>query len=228
MKNIIVLGLFIILISCSNRFKSKDNLNGLWIPDSVNWKNASFESILIFDDTSFVKIASTNILLKNDTLQLMTEPGFVLSSGIIKDLNHNMKTISYRTLYRYIQIEGEKIPSEIINDTLKVDRGKDSLLLYYSNKLYRRTNKISKESQERLKSLVDTFLPELKQRFNVSTDEMVKAGYGGGTRNYFRFGQHNTIYNIYDAGQFMWGRTLGHSGFSLSSGLRGPRSLGYE
>jgi hypothetical protein len=61
----------------------------------------------------------------------------------------------------------------------------------------------------------------LQNEFNVSTDEMVKAGYGGGTRTYFRFGQHNTIYNIYDAGQFMWGRALGHSGFSLSSGLRG-------
>lgn len=61
----------------------------------------------------------------------------------------------------------------------------------------------------------------LQNDFNVSTDEMVKAGYGGGTRTYFRFGQHNTIYNIYDAGQFMWGRALGHSGFSLSSGLRG-------
>ena len=61
----------------------------------------------------------------------------------------------------------------------------------------------------------------LQDKFNVSTEEMVKAGYGTGTRTYFRFGQHNTIYNIYDAGQFMWGRALGHSGFSLSSGLRG-------
>ncbi|WP_412476620.1 hypothetical protein [Flavobacterium sp. TBRC 19031] len=61
----------------------------------------------------------------------------------------------------------------------------------------------------------------LQNEFNVSTDEMVKAGYNGGSRTYFRFGQHNTIYNIYDAGQFMWGRALGHSGFSLSSGLRG-------
>jgi len=61
----------------------------------------------------------------------------------------------------------------------------------------------------------------LQSEFKVPTDEMIKAGYDGGSRTYFRFGQHNTIYNVYDAGQFMWGRALAHSNFSLSSGLTG-------
>lgn len=73
-----------------------------------------------------------------------------------------------------------------------------------------------------LASYSDWDFPYLLQtEFKVSTEEMVKAGYDGGARTYFRFGKHNTIYNIYDAGQFMWGRALGHSSFSLSSGLKG-------
>ena len=168
MRDKIVLGLLALFFSCSNSSKNSNslkntpNLNGTWIPDSTNRTNASFESILIYDDTSFIKIASTNTFLKNDTIQLMTEPGFVLSSGIIKDLN-NSKAISYRTWYRHIKIEGEKIPSDVIHESLKIEKGNGSLLFYYSNKRYRKTSKISKESQERLKTLVNTFLPELKQ-----------------------------------------------------------------
>jgi hypothetical protein len=84
-------------ISRSNSRKNTYDLNGKWVPDSIDWKNASFESLLIYDDTSFVRIASTNMLLKNDSIQLMTEPGFVLSSGTMKGANPSNKTVSYRT-----------------------------------------------------------------------------------------------------------------------------------
>jgi len=63
----------------------------------------------------------------------------------------------------------------------------------------------------------------LRKMFDIPNEEMSKAGYniGGDASEYFRFGKHNTLYNIYDAGQFVWGRAVGHSGFSLEDGLWG-------
>lgn len=61
----------------------------------------------------------------------------------------------------------------------------------------------------------------LKGEFGVSDLEMNKAGYFGGTTSYFKFGTNSTLYNIYDAGQFIWGKASQMSGFNLSSILSG-------
>ena len=65
------------------------------------------------------------------------------------------------------------------------------------------------------------FPTRLSKEFKISAEEQNNAGYFGGSRTYFRFGNHNGIYNLYDAGQFMWGRAAAHSSFSLGSLLNG-------
>lgn len=73
-----------------------------------------------------------------------------------------------------------------------------------------------------LKSYGDWDFPTgLKMEYKVSNEEMNKAGYDVGTRNYFKFGKHNIIYNIADAGQFLWGNAVSNSGFLLESALEG-------
>ncbi|MBF7093628.1 hypothetical protein IUY40_19070 [Flavobacterium sp. ALJ2] len=61
----------------------------------------------------------------------------------------------------------------------------------------------------------------LKMEYKISNEEMNKAGYNGGSRTYFKFGKHNVIYNIADAGQFLWGNAVSNSGFLLESALDG-------
>jgi hypothetical protein len=61
----------------------------------------------------------------------------------------------------------------------------------------------------------------LKMEYKISNEEMNKAGYIGGSRTYFKFGKHNIIYNIADAGQFLWGNAISNSGFLLEQALNG-------
>ncbi|WP_394775419.1 hypothetical protein [Flavobacterium sp.] len=67
----------------------------------------------------------------------------------------------------------------------------------------------------------------LKMEYKISNEEMNKAGYNGGSRTYFKFGKHNIIYNIADAGQFLWGNAVSNSGFLLESALEGVNNYEY-
>jgi len=67
----------------------------------------------------------------------------------------------------------------------------------------------------------------LKMEYKISNEEMNKAGYTGGSRTYFKFGKHNIIYNIADAGQFLWGNAVSYSGFLLNSALEGVNAYEY-
>jgi hypothetical protein len=160
---LLALGFF----SCSNPQENIVNLNGIWIPKSIDWEEGSFEIFYVYNDTCFAKIASTQVLVESDSISFMSEPGFILSDGKLKSNEKNV-AISYRILYRFINIEGEKIPSNIITDTLKLKKEKDSVTSFnYQNKDYIRTDYFTTESKERMKSIATKFATKLKEEYKL-------------------------------------------------------------
>jgi hypothetical protein len=153
--------------SCSNPQENIVTLKGLWIPKSINWEEGSFEIFYVYNDTCFAKVASTQVLLENDSISFMSEPGFILSDGKLKS-NKKYVAISYRILYRFIKIKGEKIPSNIITETLKLKKEKDSVTSFnYQNKDFIRTDYFTMDSKERIKSIATKFASKLKEEYKL-------------------------------------------------------------
>jgi hypothetical protein len=167
MRYTYILALFLGFFSCSNSSKEINDLNGVWIPKIIDWKDGSFETLYIYDDTSFVKLGSTNFLSKKDSIEFMIESGFNLSAGTLGISKNEFVRLSYRIWYRNIKIVGEKLPSSIMNDSIAVHHVKDSLVIKYSGKDYSRTSYITHEGYKKLKSIVKIVLPELKKESKI-------------------------------------------------------------
>ncbi|MFN8349575.1 MAG: hypothetical protein U0X91_31535 [Spirosomataceae bacterium] len=152
---------FLLQISCEN---SNENYNGIWIPETINWKEGNFETIYIENDTSFVKISSTNLLLRSDSIQFMTEPGFILSAGSIIKTDNKFLEAKYNIWYKFINLQGEKLPSKTIKETIKIEKKANMISLIYRNKIYLKTNKFSNESKIQLLNISNGFLENLKKK----------------------------------------------------------------
>jgi len=68
-------------------------------------------------------------------------------------------TISHRVVYRFIGISGEKIPGDLITDTLWLKNEKDHTVSFsYQTTTFEQSSKINFESRERLKSIATNYL----------------------------------------------------------------------
>jgi hypothetical protein len=160
-KYIALLTIILLVISCDRNIKK--DLNGIWIPEKVDWKKGDFATIYVYNDTSFVKIASTNALLKNDSIAFSTDEGFVFSSGNVKNLNGAQVKLSYRIWYKFIKMNHEKLPGKLIIDTANiVTKDNHTPHLKFHNEDYLRTNKFTKNSKRQLLNIAANFLELIK------------------------------------------------------------------
>jgi len=137
-----------------------NRLNGIWIPESINWEDGSFK-ILYIRDTSFVQIASNQSKDDKDSIYFMVEPGFNLSAGTIH-INDNIAVIYIQDLYKHTPLISDNLPSSVKVDTIYLDEKKNDALMY-QEKLYRKTVLFKNESQDKIDSIAINFAQFLKK-----------------------------------------------------------------
>ncbi|WP_276484149.1 hypothetical protein [Paraflavitalea pollutisoli] len=71
--------------------KPAPSLNGTWIPEKINWKEGSFYSLLIQQDTSITLVAATSHKNKDGSIDFGTQPGFIVRHGTIIPVSNTAK-----------------------------------------------------------------------------------------------------------------------------------------
>jgi hypothetical protein len=159
MKKSIVLIAILFVFGCNGKSQT---LSGIWIPQTVNWKDGDFSNFYFLNDTSVIIIPSTQKKIK-DSIYFETEPGFNLLKGSIKQTSPNTYLISSKAIYRFIKLPAVK-GNEIYVDTLhvihqnnKITKIKINSSFYVPGDLY------TKKSKERIYSIVTKMVPEIEK-----------------------------------------------------------------
>lgn len=159
--------LFLIVVtslSCKNTNQTPGKLQGVWIPETIDWKDGSFK-ILSIRDSCFTQISATQSKDDKDSIHFMIEPGFNLSAGAIH-IKDTVAVVSIRDLYKHIPRLGEKIPGSMRIGTLNVLDSKGFLV--YQGKYYKKTNMFKRESQDIIDSISINFAKKLKPLATLS------------------------------------------------------------
>ena len=83
-------------------------------------------------------------------------------------VDENEISISYRILYRYIEIKREKIPGDLVGEKLKLTLAKNGLLSFiYNEKEYEPANRINAESKKRLKSIATNYIKSFEEKQGI-------------------------------------------------------------
>lgn len=147
---------FLFFICChTNKIDSK-GLEGFWIPESIDWKDASFK-ILYIKDTLFFQVASTQAKDEKDSLYFMVEPGFNLAGGKISSIG-NYSVVGIQDLYKDIPLLSDKFPGPIKLDTLFID-ARNPNLLRYQHIEYKRTEMLKQKSKNEINVILKRFSP---------------------------------------------------------------------
>lgn len=152
----IFLVIIFVLLGCKEN-KTPEKLEGIWIPETIDWKDGSFK-FLRMHDTSFIQISATQSKDDKDSIYFQVEPGLNFSAGRIEANNNNTAIVHFRDLYKHVPLISEKFPGEIKNDTIHIDRD----FIIYQGKPYRRTEMFKKESIDQMTSISKYYLDRLK------------------------------------------------------------------
>lgn len=159
MKKIIVLSIILCNFGCNGKSQT---LSGIWIPQTVNWKEGDFSNFYFLNDTSVVIIPSTQKKIK-DSIYFETEPGFNLLKGSIKQTSLNTYLISSKAIYRFIKLP-DLTGNEIYIDTLHVIRQYNKIAkIKINSSFYVPGNLYTKKSKESIYSIVTKMVPEIEK-----------------------------------------------------------------
>jgi hypothetical protein len=168
MKTLLFIAGAFLFLTC--KAQPRKQLNGIWIPVKINWEQGSFYTIYIYNDSSFIRVASTQAKVKKDSMEFMTESGFNVESGNIKlpEKNGHFEAV-YRMLHRTIRVVDAKIPGNLQEGVfeLNVD-GKGRMLLSFDGTAYILTHSYTKESVDRIKAIADLFVPKILKENNLA------------------------------------------------------------
>lgn len=117
MKRQILLCIVLVYFSscAESQIGVNDVMNYPWIPKQANGKDGSFETLYFYNDSSFLKITSTQVLTEKDSISFMSEPGFILYSGkynVLKGTNEI--ALRYRLLHRTFRLTGKNCQAIIL------------------------------------------------------------------------------------------------------------------
>jgi hypothetical protein len=139
--------LSLLIFCCCGKSKKMENVNGIWIPEVVDWKEGSFDTYYIKDDVVII-ISSEQKMIK-DSICFRTEPGFNVMKGVLRPVADGKFLLPHRTLYRFIKLSGVKA-DEFLTDTISVVPSKDTALRlsinginFIQGRLYTRDSKES-------------------------------------------------------------------------------------
>ena len=153
--SILVLAIFV-LIGCKEKNKTSEKFEGLWIPETIDWKDGSFKFLRIHD-TSFILISSTQSKDNKDSIYFQVEPGLNYSAGRIEANSNSTAIVHFRDLYKHVPLNSEKFPSGLKIDTIYIDSKKKDFVIY-QGKQYRRTEMFKKESIGQMNSISKYYL----------------------------------------------------------------------
>lgn len=88
MHTSIFLIIILILLGC-NENQAPEKLEGIWIPETIDWKDGSFK-FLRMHDTSFIQISATQSKDDKDSIYFMVEPGLNFTASRIKAINNSV------------------------------------------------------------------------------------------------------------------------------------------
>lgn len=149
-----------VLLGCKENNRIPEKFEGIWIPETIDWKDGSFNFLRI-NDTSFAQISSTQSKDDKDSIYFMVEPGLNFSAGKIEVNNSNTAIVHFRDLYKHVPLISERFPSEVKIDTIYIDSKRGHFIMY-QGKPYRKTEMFKKESIDQLNSIGDYYLRSFK------------------------------------------------------------------
>jgi hypothetical protein len=151
--------------------KNEVSLNGIWTQKNINWIDGSFHTIYIYNETEFIRIASTQNRNKNGTINFRVEPGIIIDYGHIQkfskgNLNPIMK---YRLVERTFKLSNEKVPSAIKSSELIIEKNNNgSWDINFEKEKYLKNKSYTNESVKSIKSLADIYVPQLLKEYNIT------------------------------------------------------------
>jgi hypothetical protein len=161
---VLIFFLLIALFSCTDNNQNPERVQGVWIPETIDWDDGSFKFLFI-RDTAFTQISSTQSKDDKDSIYFMTEPGYNLSAGTIH-VRDTVAVVSFQDLYKHVPLISDKFPSSIKIDTIYFNKGNSFIL--YQGKPYKKTNMFKRESKDIIDSIAINFVQFLKKKQNIS------------------------------------------------------------
>ena len=167
MKRITFVFILLSFIACKPESSYKSDINGIWVPQMINWEDGSFNTFYFYNDTSFIMLSSTQKNI-NDSIFFQAEPGFILKQGVLMNLDGNKSDISSHVLYRFITLPGDTTPSALIKENLSLaTEGRYVTSFEYVGVKYIRTNKFTNQSVSNIKNLATKMAPDLKKEYKI-------------------------------------------------------------
>jgi hypothetical protein len=155
----IFLVIIFVLLGCKEN-QTPEKLEGIWIPETINWKDGSFK-FLRMHDTCFIQISATQSKDDKDSIYFQVEPGLNFSAGRIVANNNNTAIVHFKDLYKHVPLISEIFPSEIKIDTIYFDSSKRDFIIYRGEP-YIKTEMFKKESIDLMNSISKYYLDQLK------------------------------------------------------------------
>lgn len=152
----------LLLIVCScGKSRKKENVNGIWIPEVVDWKDGGFDTYYINEDT--VVIITSEQKLIHDSIYFRTEPGINVKKGILNPIADHKYLLPYRTLYRFIKLPGTDA-NDVVTDTISVVPSNDAgLQLNINGKNFIQGKLYTHEARKAIISIATKMVPELEK-----------------------------------------------------------------
>lgn len=153
--------LLLLIFCCCGKSKRKENADGIWIPEVVDWKEGSFDTYYIKDST--VIIISSEQKRLNDSIYFRTEPGFNVKKGVLRRITDGKFLLPHRILYRFIKLPGIKA-DETFTDTISIVSSKDTAVRLNINGLnFIQARLYTKESRESIISIATEMVPDMEK-----------------------------------------------------------------
>jgi hypothetical protein len=153
--------LSLLIFCCCGKSRKKENVNGIWIPEVVDWQEGSFNTYYIKDDTGII-ISSEQKMIK-DSIYFRTEPGFNVMKGVLRPLADGKFLLPHRALYRFIKLPGIKA-DEILADTISVVPSKDTAVRLSINGInFIQGRLYTRDSRESIISIVTEMVPDMEK-----------------------------------------------------------------
>ena len=148
----------VIICSCG-KSPNKENLNGIWIPEVVDWEDGSFNTYHIQEDTVVI-IASMQKMI-DDSIYFRAEPGYSLMKGVLSPVEDRKYLLSHRALYRFIKLPG--LP-DVVTDTISVVASNDTTIkLNISGINFIQSKLYTGKSKELIITMATKMAPEMEK-----------------------------------------------------------------
>jgi hypothetical protein len=155
------LAFFILYIACNwIQDEKPTSINGIWIPQEINWEQGNFETFYFQGNSSVIIISSVQRKVK-DSIIFATEPGFNIKKGVIKSIGNNKFVISGTVIYRFIKLTG--VTNDAFQDTVIVSLENHRHLIKVDTVSYQKGALYTNESKRRIVAICTEMVSDIEK-----------------------------------------------------------------